>query len=114
MMKRIVTVLLALFALATGILAQSVNIDKRHVFGDIDYLGETSTSGNSVIITGTNEAPAQLVFKHNNRVTVRILSRRFVLKDNSVSSNQTRTRIYLYDSIHHTVDSIYHNDLGFR
>ena len=113
-MKRIVTVLLTLLALVTIGLAQSPNIDKRHVFGDIDYLGETSTSGNSVIITGTNEVPAQLVFKHNNRVTVRVLSRRFVLKDNSVSSSQTRARIYLYDSIHHSIDSIYHNDLGFR
>lgn len=113
-MKRIVMVLLALLALAMAGYAQSVQIDKRHVFGDIDYLGETSTSGNSVIITGTNDAPAQLVFKHNNRVTVRVMSKRFVLKDNSVSSNQTRARVYLYDSIHHTVDSIYHNDLGFR
>ena len=113
-MKRIVTVLLTLWVLAAASYAQSPQIDKRHVFGDIEYLGDTSTSGNSMTIVGTKEAPAQLVFKHNNRITVRLLSRRFVLKDNSVSSNQTKARVYLYDSIHHSVDSIYHNDLGFR
>ena len=113
-MKRIVTVLLTLLALITAGFAQSPNFDKRHVFGDIDYLGEASTSGNSVVITGTNDAPAQLVFKHNNRVTIRVMSRRFVLKENSISSNQAKARVYLYDSIHHSIDSIYHNDLGFR
>lgn len=113
-MKRVVTILLALLALTVGGFAQSLNIDKRHVFGDIDYWGDTSMSVNSVAITGTKAAPAQLVFKHNNRVTVRIMSPRFVLKDNSISSSQAKARIYLYDSIHQTVDSIYHNDLGFR
>lgn len=113
-MKRIVTVLLTLLVLTTCTYAQSLKIDKRHVFGDIEYLGDTSTSGNTLAITGTKEDPAQLVFKYNNRVTVRVMSRRFVMKDNSVSSNQARARIYLYDTIRNTVDSIYHNDLGFR
>ena len=106
--------MLAFMALVTGCFAQSLNIDRSRVFGDIEYLGDTSKSGNTIVITGTKEAPAQLVFKRNRRVTVRVLSRRFVLKENSIASSQTRVRIYLYDTIHQSIDSIYHNDLGFQ
>ena len=113
-MRRIVTVLLTLFALTAGGLAQGVFSGRNHVFGDIIYVGDTSTMGNAKVITGGNDASAQLVFLYENRVTVRVTSRRFVIKENSISSNQTSARIYLYDSIQHVTDSIYHNDLGFR
>lgn len=111
-MKRIVLVLLTLL---TGIvaLAQDAKVfsGRDRVFGDIIYIGDTSSSGPAVMITGT---PAQLVFRHENRVTVKVTSHRFVLKDNSIASNQTSARIYLYDSVQNITDSIYHNDLGFR
>lgn len=113
-MKRVVTVLVALLALVTGCFAQSLFSGRGRVFGDVEYLGDTSMARNAVAITGTKEAPAQLVFRHNHRVTVRVMSRRFLLNDNSIASNQARVRIYLYDTIHQTIDSIYHNDLGFR
>lgn len=112
--RRIVTVLLALLALAMGGFAQSVIDDKGHLFGDVEYLGDASTSGNSVVITGTKDAPAQLVFRYDKRITVRVMSKRFVLKDNSIASSQVRARVYLYDTVYNTIDSIYHNDLGFR
>lgn len=112
-MKKIVAVLLTHLVFVVFGFAQ-ITIDKNRVFGNVEYLGDTSTSGNSKVITGTKEIPAQLVFKYNKRVTVRVMSKRFVLKDNSIASSQTRARIYLYDTIHNTVDSIYHNDLGFR
>lgn len=112
-MKRIVTILLTLWAFGSSF-AQSEFFDKHRVFGDIDYLGDTSTSNNAVAITGTKEAPAQLLFWYRDRVTVRVKSKRFVVKNNSIVSNQVSARIYLYDSLNQTVDSIYHNDLGFR
>lgn len=112
--KRIATVLLTLLVLVTGSFAQSLIDDRGRIFGDIEFLGEASTSGNSTVITGTNDAPAQLLFKYDKHVIVRVLSRRFVLKDNSIASSQTRARIYVYDTAYNTVDSIYHNDLGFR
>ena len=109
-MKRVVTVLL-LFLFALSGFAQ---VTKATVFGDIAYIGCVDTTGKSTVITGTKPDPAQLVFKYKDRIAVRVMSQRFTLNDNSIASNQAKVRIYLYDSIHQTIDSIYHNDLGFR
>ena len=109
--------LLALFfvcCLALSGLAQSMIDDRGRIFGDIEFLGEANTTGNSTVITGTKDAPAQLLFRYDKLVTVRVMSRRFVLKDNSIASSQARARIYVYDTAYNAVDSIYHNDLGFR
>ena len=84
------------------------------LFGDIDFLGGFGMSGNAVNFFGTEQEPAQIVFRYNNRITVRVRSKRFALAENNLISNQTSARIYLYDTIHQTIDSIYHNDLGFR
>lgn len=84
------------------------------LFGNVEYLGSFGMTGQSVNFSGTSDQPAQLVFKYKNRITVRTLSKRFVYADNSLVSNQTAARVYLYDTVHGTIDSIYHNDLGFR
>ena len=111
-MKRIVTLLLTFMALTASCFGQ---VTEKTVFGNIEYRGKVGESGNSVTITGTKDTPAQLVFKYNNRITVRVLSQRFLLNDgNSLVSRQAAARIYLYDTVHNTIDSIYHNDLGFR
>ena len=110
-MRRIVTVWLTLMTLVAGGFAQ---VTETTVFGNIDYIGEVGQSGNSVTITGTKEVPAQLLFKHNGRVIVKLMSHRFLLSDNNIVSRQTAARVYLYDTVNNTVDSIYHNDLGFR
>ena len=83
-------------------------------YGNVEFLGGFGMVGQSVNFFGTAEHPAQFVFKHNNRITVRTLSKRFIMTDNSLVSSQAAARIYLYDSVYNTVDSIYHNDLGFR
>ena len=90
--------------------------EQRHgtLFGNVEFLGSFGMTGQSVNFSGTSDQPAQLVFKYKNRITVRTLSKRFIYADNSLVSNQTAARIYLYDSIHNSIDSIYHNDLGFR
>lgn len=84
------------------------------IFGDIDFLGGFGMVGNSVNFFGGDAEPAQVVFKYNKRIAVRVLSKRFSLSGNSLVSNQTAARIYLYDTVNYSVDSIYHNDLGFR
>ena len=84
------------------------------LFGDIDYLGTFGMSGQTVNLFGTASEPAQLVFMHNDRIAVRVRSNRFAMTGNSLVSEQTSTRIYLYDTLNNTIDSIYHNDLGFR
>ena len=113
-MKKIVILLLALWTSVLVGFAQSDVFHGRYVFGDVDYYGDTATSGNAVTITGTNDLPAQLLFRHDDRIAVRVNSKRFKVNDNSISANQAAVRIYLYDSITQAIDSIYHNDLGFR
>lgn len=110
-MKRVVTVLLTLLVLSISGFAQ---VTKNTIFGDIAYFGCVDTTGKSTVITGTKPAPAHLVFKYKNRIAVRVMSPRFTMTDNSIASNNAKVRIYLYDTVHQTIDSIYHNDLGFR
>ena len=96
--------------------ATSVGDQQEHgtFFGNVEFLGGFGMVGQSVNFFGTANHPAQFVFKYKNRITVRTLSKRFILSDNSLVSSQAAARIYLYDTVHNTVDSIYHNDLGFR
>lgn len=84
------------------------------LFGDVDFLAGFGMVGNSVNFFGSSEQPAQFIFKYRNRVAVRALSKRFILSDNSLVSDAAAMRIYLYDTVNHEVDSIYHNDLGMR
>lgn len=96
--------------------AVSVDDQQEHgtFFGNVEFLGGFGMTGRSVSFFGTAEHPAQFVYKYRNRITVRTLSKRFLLTDNSLASSQASVRIYLYDSITGAVDSIYHNDVGFR
>ncbi|MBO7083023.1 MAG: hypothetical protein J6W30_04185 [Bacteroidales bacterium] len=84
------------------------------LFGDVDFLGRFGMVGQTVNFFGTEREPAQIVFRHHGKVTVRVRSKRFALTENSLLANQTSTSIYLYDTVFNTIDSIYHNDLGFR
>ncbi len=89
------------------------HVEFGKLFGNIDFLGGFGMVGNAVNFFGDGDHPAQFVFKHRNRVTVRVKAKRFIMSENSLISSQASARIYLYDSIHQTIDSIYHNDLGF-
>ena len=89
-------------------------MERGKLFGDIDFMGLFGMTGNTLTFFGTEREPAQIVFWHKRKVTVRVRSKRFALTENSLVSNQTRTSIYLYDTVLNTIDSIYHNDLGFR
>ena len=90
------------------------NVLSGHLYPGVDFLGGFGMVGKSVSFSGTTGNLAQLVFKHKNRITLRMSAKRFIFSDNNLVSNQAAARIYLYDSLNQTVDSIYHNDLGFR
>ncbi|MBR4146692.1 MAG: hypothetical protein IKU00_02230 [Bacteroidales bacterium] len=89
------------------------NVEFGKLFGNIEFLGGFGMVGNAVNFFGDGDHPAQFVFRHRNRVTVRVRAKRFIMSDKSLISSQASARVYLYDSVHQTVDSIYHNDLGF-
>lgn len=96
--------------------ATSLGLEEQHgtLFGNVEYLGGFGMLGKSVSFVGTLDHPAQFVFRYNNRMAVRTLSKRFVLNDNNLNSTQAAIRVYLYDTVQNLVDSIYHNDLCFR
>lgn len=95
-------------------LSHDENVQAGHLYTDVDFIGGFGMVGKSVSFFGTGKSQAQFVFKHRNRITMRMMAKRFVLSDNNLVSNEAAVRIYLYDSIVNTIDSIYHNDLGFR
>ena len=83
------------------------------LFGSVEFLGGFGMVGNAVNFFGDGDHPAQFIFRHRNRVTVRIKANRFIMSETSLVSSQASARIYLYDTVLQTIDSIYHNDLGF-
>lgn len=85
-----------------------------HIFEGVDYLGGFGLVGQSVNFFGKGDSPAQFIFTKNGRIRLRMGAKRFILSENNLVSNQAAMRIYLYDSVLQTVDSIYHNDIGFR
>ncbi len=85
-----------------------------HFFDEVDYLGGFGMVGQSVSFFGKSQSPAQFVFKKNGHIALRMMAKRFVMSDENLVSNQAAVRIYLYDTVAQTIDSIYHNDVGFR
>ena len=95
-------------------MSHSESIHFGQVFEEVDFLGGFGMEGRSVNFFGKGQSPAQFLFLHNGRITLRLKAKRFILSDNSLVSSQAAMRIYLYDTINNSVDSIYHNDVGFR
>lgn len=89
-------------------------VEHGQLFGNVDFLAGFGMAGRSVSFFGSDGLPAQFVFKFRNRPTVKVMSKRFLLSDNTLVSNSTSARIYLHDTVVHSIDSIYHNDLGFQ
>lgn len=90
------------------------NTGSASLFEDCKFIGGFGMVGNSINIFGSQQHPAQFVFTQKDRIVLRLRSKRFMLSNNNLVSNQTQGCIYLYDSITGWMDSIYHNDLGFR
>lgn len=103
-------------------LSHDENVQSGHLYDDVDFIGGFGMVGKSVSFFGTGKNQAQFLFKNKGRVTLRMLSKRFILTDRNLVSSEAAVRIYLYDTVNnpsehvvdHTIDSIYHNDLGFR
>ena len=90
------------------------NSGSASLFEGCSFMGGFGMVGNAINVFGSAQHPAQFVFEHDGRIVLRLRSKRFVLSDNNLVSNETQGSIYLYDSLTGMMDSIYHNDLGFR
>ncbi len=78
------------------------------IYKNVDYLGGVSVQGNSLLGAGTNEVPAQFIFKREGKPFIRASSRNFLIEDKSMQSSQASVKIFIEE------DSIVHPGLVFR
>ncbi len=90
------------------------NSGSATLFEGCSFIGGFGMVGNAINVFGSAQHPAQFVFEYQGRTALRLRSKRFILSNDNLVSNEAQGSIYLYDSLTGLMDSIYHNDLGFR
>ncbi len=89
----------------------------NNILQDVDYEGGIGLMGNQVDVFGDAEKKASFVFLKKGKKVASVHSRHFLMSlDDVVVSDHTEARFYLRDTLSGkiTLDSIYHNGLGFR
>ena len=95
-------------------LSHTDSYETGKVFDNAVFIGGFGLVGKSANVFGSEGRQAQFIYQRNNRPVMSVKASRFVMVDDNLVSNEASARIYLYDSATQTIDSIYHNDLGFR
>lgn len=88
-----------------------------NILKNVDFEGGMGMMGNQLEVFGGLKNKAVFKFYRNGRQVVSVKAGRFVMsKDELLVSDHASMRLYLYDTISAIVevDSIYHNNLGFR
>ena len=82
---------------------------------NIDFEGGIGMMGNQVDVFGGVKNKAVFHFRQGGREVIRMEAPRFVMSmDEQLVSDHVAMRLYLMDSTGYEMDSLYHNDLGFR
>ena len=82
---------------------------------NIDFEGGIGMMGNQVDVFGGVKNKAVFHFRQGGREIIRLEAPRFVMSmDEQLVSDHVAMRLYLVDSVGYEMDSLYHNDLGFR
>ena len=84
---------------------------------NVDFEGGIGMMGNLVEVFGGVENKAMFHFRRNDMEVVKVESSRFTMsEDELLVSDRAMMRLYLPDTVtgRISLDSIYHNDLGFR
>ena len=88
-----------------------------NIMRNIDFEGGIGMMGNLVEVFGGVENKAFFHFRRKDMEVVKMESAHFTLSEDEVLvSDRTKMRLYLPDTVagRMSLDSIYHNDLGFR
>ena len=88
-----------------------------NILKNVDFEGGVGMMGNQVEVFGGVRDKAVFKFNRNRREVVSVEAARFVMsKEEVLVTDHASMRLYLYDTISGSleVDSIYHNNLGFR
>ncbi len=80
----------------------------KNVFNNIDYKGGFTLEGDQIKGTGTDTNRAEITITYNNKITVRALSRSFLITPDKISAAKASVSIYL------DKDSIYHAQCVFN
>ena len=87
----------------------------KNILKDIDFVGGLGMMGNQIDVFGGMENKAAFIFHKNGAKIASVHASRFLMSvDEILVTDHAAARVYLTDSLTHEVDSIYHNDLGFR
>ncbi len=79
---------------------KQIKID--NIVEGVDYLGGFSMVGNKLFGAGSSSHPSRLIFKHENKGLFKVVSSRFRLLNNLISTEEARMTLYLKsDSISH-------------
>ena len=82
---------------------------------NIDFEGGIGMMGNQVDVFGGVKNKAVFHFRQGGREIIRLEAPRFVMSmDEQLVSDHVAMRLYLVDSVGYEMESLYHNDLGFR
>lgn len=88
-----------------------------NIMKNIDFEGGIGMMGNQMEVFGGVRNKAVFKFYRNRREVVSVEAARFVMsKEELLVSDHAAMRLYLYDTVSGQIelDSIYHNNLGFR
>ena len=88
-----------------------------NILSGIDFEGGIGMMGNQVDVFGGVESKAVFKFRRKGKVTVKVEAARFVMSpEELLVSDHVALRLYLYDTVSGSIemDSLHHNDLGFR
>ena len=87
------------------------------VFHNVDFTGGFGIMGNQIEVFGGVRNKASFLFHFGSTLRMRIDAKRFVMSnDETLVSDHVALRLYLDDTIEGRIgiDSLYHNNLGFR
>ena len=86
-----------------------------NILKNVDFEGGIGMMGNQVDVFGGVENKAVFHFRQNHNEVVRVEAQRFVMsQEELLVSDHVSLRVFLTDTTEMGIDSIYHNDLGFR
>ncbi len=88
----------------------------ENMFLHVNFEGGIGMVGKRMEVFGDQGRKARFTFVRNHKPMASVQAVRMVLNDDFLVSNSCHASIYMYDTAsgRNTVDSIYHNDLGFR
>lgn len=89
----------------------------NNVFSNVDFTGGFGIMGNQIEVFGGLNNKASFIFRVGSSRRMRVDAKRFVMSsDESLVSDHVALRLYLDDTVAGRigVDSLYHNNLGFR